>query len=90
MHFCCCCALPVLTVDDLEVHVHSGDKHLAVNANLINCGWWKGMSNHYHSHDLIRHRAAMGQSHPDPQTPCDVDHLTRKTQQVKVREHDSF
>lgn len=71
---------PVLTVDDLQVHVDSGDKHLAVDANLVDGGWREGVGHHHHPHDLIGHRAAVGQSHPDPQTPRDVDHLEGRSQ----------
>lgn len=46
---------PVLTVDDLQVHVDSGDEHLTVDANLIDCGRREGVSHHHHPHDLIGH-----------------------------------
>lgn len=68
--------LPVLAVDDLEVHVDSGDEHLTVDANLVDGGRREGVSHHHHPHDLIGYRAAVRQSHPDAQTSCDVDHLT--------------
>lgn len=82
------CLLPVFTVDNLEVHVDSGDKHLTVDANLVDCRWRQGMSYHHHPHDVIRHRAAVCQSHPDPQTPCNMDHLKGKAQQNDVRGSD--
>ena len=33
------------------------------------------MGHRHHPHDLIGHRAAMGQRHPDAQSARDVDHL---------------
>lgn len=67
---------PVLAVDDLQVHVDSGDEHLTVDANLVDGGRRQGVGHHHHPHDLIGHRAAVRQSHPDAQTPRDVDHLS--------------
>lgn len=68
--------LPVLAVDDLQVHVDSGHEHLAVDADLVDGGRREGVSHHHHPHDLIGHRAAVRQSHPDAQTPRDVDDLS--------------
>lgn len=95
-------SVPVLAVDNLEVHVDSGDEHLAVDADLVD-GWRReSVSHHHHPHDLIGHRAAVRQRHPDPQTPRDVDHLTGTRQNIqrgagftsagrsKVREAASF
>lgn len=33
--------LPVLTIYDLQVHVDSEDKHMALHADLIKRGWRK-------------------------------------------------
>lgn len=38
------------------------------------------MGHHHHPHDLIGHCAAVRQSHPDAQTPRDVDHLSKKAE----------
>ena len=67
--------LPVLAVDDLQVHVDSGDEHLTVDANLVDGRRREGVSHHHHPHDLIGHRAAVRQRHPDAKTSRDVDHL---------------
>lgn len=78
-------AVPVLTVDDLQVHVDPRDEHLAVDADLVDGGRGQGVSHHHHPHDLIGHRAAVSQGHPDPQTTRDVDHL-----QAEERKEESF
>lgn len=78
--------LPVLAVDDLEVHVDSGDEHLTVDANLVDGRRREGVSHHHHPHDLIGHRAAVRQRHPDAKTSRDVDHLSgeEKTEEERV------
>lgn len=68
-------AVPVLTVDDLQVHVDPGDEHLTVDADLVEGGRGQGVGHRHHTHDLIGHRAAVSQRHPDAQAACDVDHL---------------
>lgn len=67
--------VPVLTVDDLQVHVDPGDEHLTVDADLVEGGRGQGVGHRHHPHDLIGHRAAVCQRHPDTQPARDVDHL---------------
>lgn len=67
--------VPVLTVDDLQVHVDPGDEHLTVDADLVEGGRGQGVGHRHHPHDLIGHRAAVRQRHPDTQPARDVDHL---------------
>lgn len=73
-------AVPIFTVDNLQVHVDPRDEHLAVDADLVDGGGREGVSHHHHPHDLIGHRAAVRQRHPDAQTSSDVDHLQRENQ----------
>lgn len=77
---------PVLAVDNLQVHVDSGDEHLTVDADLVDGRRRQSVGHHHHPHDLIGHRAAVGQGHPDPETTGDVDHLEFRDRRERVRD----
>lgn len=81
-------AVPIFTVDDLQVHVDPRDEHLAVDADLVDGGRREGVSHHHHPHDLIGHRAAVRQGHPDTQASGDVDHLQRAQKRQVSSRHD--
>lgn len=54
-------AVPIFTVNDIEVHIHTSDKHVAVNPDFINCRRWQSMSNDNKSHDLAGYCPSVGQ-----------------------------
>lgn len=70
---------PVLAVDDLEVHVDARDKHLTVDAHLVDGGRRQGVRHHHHAHDLVGRQAAVRQGHADAQAARHVDHLRDQT-----------
>lgn len=54
-------AVPIFTVYDIEVHVYSRNKHVAVDSDFIDRRRGQSVSNNYKPHDLARDRPPMGQ-----------------------------
>lgn len=56
-------SVPIFTVDDIEVHVYSGHKHVAVDSDFVDRRRGQRMSHDDKPHDLARDRPPMGQRH---------------------------
>lgn len=70
--------LPVLTVRDLKVHVHSEDKHVTLHAHFIQGGGWQRVSQCNQAHRTAdRVRGARDKSRAAADSPRHVDHLTK-------------
>lgn len=70
---------PVLTIYDLQVHVHSEDKHLALHADLIERGWRERVRQRDQTHRPTHGaRGAWDESWAAADSPCHVDYLTNR------------
>lgn len=58
-------AVPIFTVDDIEVHIYASNKHVAVDSDFIDRRRWQSMSNNYKPHDLAGDCPPMGQWHSE-------------------------
>lgn len=72
-------AVPIFTVNDIEVHVYSSNKHVAVDSDFIDRRRGQSMSNNYKPHDLARDCPPMGQRHSQAQPSCYMNHLQQQT-----------
>ena len=76
---------PVLTIYDLQVHVHSEDKHLALHADLVERGWRERVRQRHQTHGPTHGaRGAGDESRAAADSPRHVDHL-KKTGGMNVR-----